>query len=308
MKAIMYHYVRPFDRRYPYFKNLHLDDFKMQLDYFENKYGFISKNDFVNSLKTGIPKKGVILTFDDALSCHYKYVFKELKRRNIWGIFYVPTLPYIKNKIIDVHRIHLLLGKVKSKKLFNSLNEIINDSMIEKSSVNEFKKFTYTTQENDSYSLYIKRVLNYFVIYNKREEVIDKLMNIYYRNEKNLVNEFYLKKSEISEMHDNGMIIGSHTENHPVMSRLNYKDQEYEIQSSFKCIKQILKNLKQKTYCHPYGGHHSFNEITLEILNKYNCDFSFNVDPRDIEKDDLKNKKQSLPRYNCNQFKFGQIR
>ena len=42
------------------------------------------------------------------------------------------------------------------------------------------------------------------------------------QNEKNLEMNL-LKKSEISEMHDNGMIIGSHTENHPVMSRLIIK-------------------------------------------------------------------------------------
>ena len=33
--------------------------------------------------------------------------------------------------------------------------------------------------------------------------------------------------------------------------------------------------------------------------------FSFNVEPRDISLDDLKNRKQALPRYDCNQFLYG---
>ena len=57
MKAVMYHYVRPYDKKYPFFKNLHIDDFKLQLDYFDNGPGldeginktidFFLKNRFV---------------------------------------------------------------------------------------------------------------------------------------------------------------------------------------------------------------------------------------------------------------------
>ena len=123
MKAIMYHYVRPFDKEYPNFKNLHIDDFKKQLDYFEVEFGFVSKENFVNSFKTGTPSKGVILTFDDGLFCHYDYVFQELKKRGLWGIFYVPTQPYVEGKLLDVHRTHLLLGKHESAKVFEFLEK-----------------------------------------------------------------------------------------------------------------------------------------------------------------------------------------
>ena len=44
MKAVMYHYVRPFDKAYPYFKNLHFDDFKLQLDYFKKILDLSVKN------------------------------------------------------------------------------------------------------------------------------------------------------------------------------------------------------------------------------------------------------------------------
>ena len=80
MKAIMYHYVRPFDSEYPNLKNLNIDDFRKQLDYFQAEFGFVSKEDFINSFKTGKPVNGVILTFDDALYCHYEYAYKEFKR------------------------------------------------------------------------------------------------------------------------------------------------------------------------------------------------------------------------------------
>ena len=109
----MYHYVRPFDSDLPYLNHLHIEDFKKQLDFFEDHYGFITQKEFINSLKTGNTSKGIILTFDDGLSCHYNHVFKELQDRGLWGIFYIPTSPYKNNKLLDVHRIHLLLAKYK---------------------------------------------------------------------------------------------------------------------------------------------------------------------------------------------------
>ena len=79
MKAIMYHYVSPKLDEFPNLNRLDLDSFIKQLDYFNDKYGFISQNDFLESIIEGKKNDGVILTFDDGLLCHYQYVFHELK-------------------------------------------------------------------------------------------------------------------------------------------------------------------------------------------------------------------------------------
>lgn len=304
----MYHYVRPFNPIYPNLKNLHIDDFKKQLDFFEKKYGFVSKKDFIDSFENGLPPKGVILTFDDGLSCHYNYVFKELKKRNLWGIFYIPTQPYIQKKIIDVHRIHILLAKHNSKDIFTFLNNICDESLFDQSKLEEFKKFTYRTQKNDQFTLLVKRILNYFVSYEHRSELIDKLMLKFIHNEEKILEKFYLTELQILEMHKEGMIIGSHTVNHPVMSRLSYQEQLFQIHNSFNSLKKIVKRFDHLTFCYPYGGFHSFNEKTEDILSKFNCLYSFNVEHRDIESLDLKNRPQALPRYDCNYFKYGQVR
>lgn len=48
MKAIMYHYVRPYNPNLPKLKHLHIDDFCKQLDYFQENYGFIEKEEFLS--------------------------------------------------------------------------------------------------------------------------------------------------------------------------------------------------------------------------------------------------------------------
>ena len=46
------------------------------------------------------------------------------------GIIFIPTFPYLKNKILDVHRIHLLCGAFTGKELLNELLQLINEEMI----------------------------------------------------------------------------------------------------------------------------------------------------------------------------------
>ena len=60
----------------------------------------------------------------------YEFVFPELESRNLWGLFFIPTFPYLKNKILDVHRIHLLCGAFTGKELLNELLQLINEEMI----------------------------------------------------------------------------------------------------------------------------------------------------------------------------------
>jgi peptidoglycan/xylan/chitin deacetylase (PgdA/CDA1 family) len=179
MKAIMYHYVRPDDPKLPHWRYLHIDDFVRQLEWFGNELGFISKEDFQKSLSSGVPSKGVILTFDDGFQDHYRYVLPELLKRGLWGIFYIPTSPFITGKLIDVHRIHLLLGKYGGDAIANTIRTIVTKDMLSYIHVEEFHAETYTGQTNSSSVDYVKRALNYFIDYKHRRGVIDQLMHFF---------------------------------------------------------------------------------------------------------------------------------
>jgi len=308
MKAIMYHYVRPFNELIPNLKHLHIDDFRLQLDLFEQEYGFVSKEAFLDSLQTGNVPQGVVLTFDDGLKCHYDFVFHELKRRGLWGIFYVPTGMYVTGKIIDVHRIHILLGVIDSERVYNRLAEIITDELLTDAGKAEFKEETYKVQQNDNYTLLVKRILNYYISYEHRERIIDELIEHFELQHFDDVASFYVNDEELKEMHDHGMIIGSHTVNHPVLSKLDASAQEREIADSFTYLENVCGRFAMKTFCYPYGGFHSFTDETEAILSGENCLFSFNVEHRDVAASDLLKRPQALPRYDCNQFEYGKCR
>jgi peptidoglycan/xylan/chitin deacetylase (PgdA/CDA1 family) len=308
MKAVMYHYVRPSDPELPYFRHLHIEDFKKQLDYFAEQFGFLSKAEFLRSLQTGVPTAGIILTFDDGFTDHYQYVYPCLRERDLWGVFYIPTGVYHRAKMLDVHRIHMLLGKWGGEMVFDALKTLIREDMLSHRHVEEFRILTYSRQKNDDYTNLVKRTLNYFISYQHRESIIDELVRVFLPDERALTGSFYMSTQEIRQLQADGMIIGSHTVSHPVMSKLTKEEQEKEIVESFNFLEEITGGLTLRTFCYPYGGFYSFTEDTEKILEDNGCLFSFNVESRDIDGFDLKNRVHALPRYDCNQFPFGATR
>jgi peptidoglycan/xylan/chitin deacetylase (PgdA/CDA1 family) len=305
MKAIMYHYVRQFNPGLPNFRFLDVKNFQKQLDFFQEQFGFVSKDEWLNVLKSKkleSAKGKVLLTFDDAMSCHYEYVYKVLKKRGLWGIFYVPTQPYQKGKVLDVHRIHFLCGAFDGSELLTTLEMFLDKSMIPDGKRKEFREQTYIGQDNYEGISKFKRILNYFVSYEYREGLIDSVAHkLNYLFE---TSDFYVPVDKLKKMQLSGNMIGSHTVSHPVMSKLSKLEQNAEINDSFGYLSMNIK-LDFKTYCHPYGGFHSFNEETVKALEESGVEFSFNVESRDICDDDLASSIQFLPRYDCNEFPFG---
>ena len=112
---------------------------KNKLFILKNKYNFFDCSNVDNFFKKKILNKN-FLTFDDALKSHYNFVYKILKKHNLNGIFYVPTLPYITHKILDVHKIHLILNTFEKKRAYTELKRNLEIKMVD-----ENKKIFFQT-------------------------------------------------------------------------------------------------------------------------------------------------------------------
>jgi peptidoglycan/xylan/chitin deacetylase (PgdA/CDA1 family) len=303
----MYHYVQEYNTDLPYFSFLDFTDFQRQLDYFQGNFGFVTRQEwmqFVSGERIDLSSK-VLLTFDDGLQCHYHYVFPELIKRGLWAIFYVSTTPLTKKIILDVHLIHLLLGRFDSSDVLSKLLLLIDDQMITDQKIKEFREDTYSRQNNTDETRLVKRILNYYIDYQYRNKILSDLLvhfNFYPDP-----NGFYLSGDHLLEMDASGMIIGSHSHSHLLLSKLTKKEQFSEIKESISFFQSSKLKETISTYCHPYGGRHSYNKDTINILDELGIKYSFDVNPRDISILDLLESKQFLPRYDCNQFPFGQI-
>lgn len=303
MKAIMYHYVRPAPEQLPYFRYLHIDDFARQLDWFARHDRFLSREEFCNACETGDARDGIVLTFDDGLADHYSYVLPLLVERGLFGIFYVCTAPLERRKLLDVHRIHLLLGRLGGKAALRRLSECLDPAMLSDAHVKDFREATYCTQDNDGATTSFKRVLNYIISYQHREHLLDQLFAEAFGDE-DYAQGFYLGTEQIREMNRLGMVVGSHGINHYVFSKLSVEQQNEEIRCSFDSLSRILGK-PVTTFCYPYGGQHTFTDETVCLLERAGCQYAFAVDPRAVTSADLQGNRQVLPRYDCNMFPYG---
>jgi len=302
----MYHYVRQYNPSLPYFRFLNFDNFKKQLDYFEDNFGFVSQPEWttwVNSGQMPAQPNKVILTFDDAMSCHYDYVYPELLKRNLWGIFYISAQPYTTGEMLDVHRTHILCGAFDGPTLLHACEKATSLEMLPNRTRQEFILQTYKNQDNYPGVSSFKRILNYFADPTLKTKILDEIFD--FLDYQIHANEFYVPKENLVEMSRNGMVIGSHSVTHTLLSTLPPPKQESEIKDSFRFVDSISKQ-QHRTYCHPFGGTRSYNEHTISILNKLNTDYAFSVDYRDITATDFSSSKQSLPRYDCNLFPHGE--
>ena len=300
MINVMYHYVSPDDSNLPFFNNLNIDTFRRQLDFFDKEYGFLSKDRYINSIKEGRDVEGVVLTFDDGFRDHYQYVLPELKKRELWGIFYITTGIYEKQEksLLDVHRVHFLKGKYGAKKILEELNYLISDKMINKKNVAKFKKNIYLSDSYNNEEKRLKELLNYSIKYQYRREILDKLMLEFF-DEEEMYDKVYLRQEEVVSLAKYGNIVGSHTHSHKVLSRLTYEEQFDEVNRSFNYLESLVGKNSYRSFCYPHGYKGTYDDRTIEILKKLKVDDACIFDNKIYN--DFNNRFE-ISRIDCNNF------
>ncbi|ENE6867505.1 Polysaccharide deacetylase [Campylobacter jejuni] len=304
MKIIMYHYIRESLKQLPKFRYLHIENFKKQLDFFEKEFGFITYDEFLylkeNPLFCNKLKNKILLTFDDGLKDHYNYVFNELVKRKLFGIFFVPTRIFKQKKALDVHRIHYLLGKMGGGILLNTAYNIIKPNILKKSSLKLFKNY-YQELNDDKNTKDFKLLFNYFIKPKNKEKILDEIV-AHFWNDEEIFNNLYLNKDELKIMSENDMLIASHSSTHLSFKTLDICNQKYELQTSISFLNSFIKQPIQ-LFSYPYGENTAYSK---RWLKNNNFDFAFNSIPsKDIEYKDLINNPFALHRYDCNEFIYG---
>lgn len=303
--GVTYHYVRPCSASVPGLRYLHLDDFKKQLDWLCSERRAIPREEFLAiARKEKEITDGFVLSFDDGLLDHYKFVLPELIKRGLWGSFYIPVGPYVTNRSLDVHLVHALLGVFGGQTILQHLENVVKELGINTKSQNGRSR--YASADDDTAILEVKRKLNYDIDVNSRSEAIDKIcksLNFVLNPQ-----DWYLSTSEMSEMASAGMIIGSHSMSHRPMSQLPASLQESEIHDSFDWIEKQLIDPMVRSFCYPYGGFDTFDSGTESILANAGSLWAFNTEEREILQQDVVERPQALPRIDCCNLPHGKAR
>ena len=316
MKIIGYHYVRTYSYKYQNpngIRFIDIKNFRKQLNFFKDNFYLPTLEEFL-SFKKGIinlPKESIILTFDDGLTDHYNYVFPELIERKMWGIFFIPTRPFIQKKHIGTFALHYLLGKVSSNELLVETIKILTQSQRQIGiEMDKFNLKLHNLKTDSSRTLFLKKLINskeFFKTEEKKDILIDQLLHLYLP-EMDLY-DIYLNPQQINEMENSGMSIAAHSITHNYMSDLDDEDQFKEISDSFNCLIEMTGKLKCKFFGFPYGKLNTINNQTFECLEKLNVDaaFLYNEPKLNLEYDNTNRfEKFKIPRIRPDYFEFGE--
>jgi peptidoglycan/xylan/chitin deacetylase (PgdA/CDA1 family) len=276
LTIVMYHYVRDLkNSRFPGVKGLDLDLFTEQILYLRKHYHIITMEEVIHSIdnQVKIPKKSVLLTFDDAYSDHYMNVFPVLDKYQLQGSFFTPSKAVTEHNVLDVNKIHFILASAQYK------SDIVSDI---KNLLKVYKK-EYQLQDFDYYYkklardegydtaevIFIKRLLQVELREELRMKITDTLFEKYVgMSEHSFSRELYMNEEQLTHMLRSGQHIGNHGYNHYWWNSLTKEDLKEELDLSLAFLNKIGVDMKNWTACYPYG---SYDDQSIEMLQERGC-------------------------------------
>ena len=273
---VMYHYVRPIQgSKYPRVKGLELDSFKRQLDYLSLNYNFVTASDVLLAIKG---KKNLLpnscwLTFDDGYKDHVLYVMPELLKRGIQGAFFPPVAPVVNKVMLDVNSIHFILASERGRDksiLVQDLNALYSESGASEESIEaNWKKYSISSRYDTDEVMYIKNMLQYVLPKGLRSEIVSILFNRYVGiSQSDFANDLYLSCTDVQNLINEGMYVGSHGFSHLWMNHEDFASQEMEISKSTEFLSSVGADVAEWIMCYPYGA---YNNDTIDLISKRGC-------------------------------------
>lgn len=268
--VIMYHYVREEYNGSGIF-GMTPASFEEQIIYLKENYEILHPNIFFEYLykKSSFPDNPCVLTFDDGLIDHYKYVLPILLKYDLYGIFSIITDVLGGNRIIMPHKVHLLCQAIGErafeKEFLYVLGSMDKNQGYQREQYYQEVERRYRWDNKDFSG--VKYLINYVLPYPLVDAVIEQVFINKLGSEDNYSSKMYMSIDQIKKLQNLGMIISGHSHEHRIYSRLDNSAQMADI---FKCI-SILREILSvdvRSFTYPYGKYSTFNEFTKKCLKE----------------------------------------
>jgi len=234
--------------------------FKKQMEFLKINYSIISLKEAVSLLKAKqpLPKRAVVITFDDGSKDIFNNAFPVLKELRIPATIFLTVEPIEKHKLLWFDFIAFVIKTSRRKTLnlefFGLGNYLINTLQEKKSATEQIvaqcKKMN--AKLRDSLCEFLK---------NKLLMDADDLRG-------KIENEI-LSWEEIIQMQSSDINFGAHTMSHTILTNMPLQEAELEICESKRTIEQRTGR-PCESFAFPNGGGPDFNENIIQILKSNN--------------------------------------
>ena len=251
------------------------NNFIKQINYLKEFAKIINPEQLFESLKKrkSLPKRSVLLTFDDGYSS-YKQTMDLLLKESISAIFFISLRKekYWWDILSSLLFENQHINQVNRNKINSLLTELGYHFDIEESIninlMDKLRKWSITDKDfpfnrNKAFYFLAKEIED--TDHYKESKILDIVTSL--SNEKR--NFGYLLKKELIQYHK----IGYHTINHHNLSKLSYDNQKKEIELGKKELESLIRK-QVDLFAYPFGNRNHYNYDTLEIV-KRNFNFAF---------------------------------
>lgn len=277
LTVVMYHYVRPIPDQAGFsMKGLTPGEFDGQLDYIERHYNVCSIADVVAAAlgERPLPPRPCVLTFDDGLAEHAAEVWPRLSRRGWSGTFFASAAATLERRLLDVHRIHMLLaGNTNVEQLAAELMHGIDAQAGGgvPSAAGLWARFGVPSRFDGPSTNFVKRVLQKGLPANVRRQLLDTLFARYVGQDgTELADAFYLRLEDLQAMVDDGMEVGGHGIRHVWLDRVSAEERAYEIHGTLDLLRRVHRGRMPDRWCfaYPFGA---YDQHTIDMLLGARC-------------------------------------
>lgn len=254
LRIITYHRVAPINHLpnlSPRMINATPEVFQQQMNFLAGKYRVVSMEDVLNAFekRATLPKRAVLITFDDAYRDFIEFAWPILKKLNLPVTVFVPTsYPNHPERSLWWDRLYVAFNQA-------ALNEItvtpigvlpLQTPAVRLQSLKRLQNHIKTLEHSQAMSLV--------------DEICRQL------SAKKIVQKSVLDWDELRKLAREGVTIGAHTRTHPIMTRLSPQQMREEIVGSREDITREIGDALP-IFCYPSGG---FNKEIVEVLKTEN--------------------------------------
>ena len=279
--AVNFHYVHPSqEARYPGLHRRTLEEFRNQLDVLADTAEYVSPQQLQDLLEdsqgVATVEKGFVLTFDDGLKDHARYVAPELDRRGWKAFFFVNTAPW-EGEFLDVHRLQLLNATVPFPELYAAFLELVQDGSIgvEPEAIPMERVRQQYRYDEDRVARF-KFAVNFELTLEAREKVLRALFGRYLGRDEEHAGEMYLSQAECMMLAEMGHTVGSHSHRHRALSLMSPSVRAEDIARSTKSIQDVTGRVPT-WFSFPYGSKDAMDEQVLEECRLQGIRYGFSM-------------------------------
>ncbi len=247
---------------------IHQAIFKCFLHHALSKFRFISLSELVEGISAGrMPKRCAAVTFDDGWSDNFDYAYPVLKELKI------PATIFLVNGWIGTHRVpwstglNYLVKEIDGKRNITSfMNLLVNKGLkIPKDGRNDTRRMVFVLNDQlkkwplDDIELFLNQASNQFGIEARRFSE----------------NRNFLNWGEISEMRDEQIDFGSHSQSHAILTNESEERVIIELKRSKEEIETKLGR-KVVAFCYPNGN---YDEKIIGRVRESGYEYACSTDP-----------------------------